>query len=273
VQTATVGAIDIPAPSGAVTRASVFRTYRLEAQYEFLKLLRTPHYSVPALAFPIMFYLLFGLSFAGRSKGPGVSPAEYLVACYSVFGVVTAALFAFGVGVAMERAYGWLVLKRATPMPMLSYLTAKIVASMLFGTVILLMMATCAVTLGGVHFSPEIWLKLWAVIVLGCVPFCLFGLFIAFVVPPQGAPGIVNLINLPLSFAGGLWMPVEILPKFVQTIAPFLPQYHIGQLAKIAIGAAPGEAPGAHIAILLLTSIVFAALSRVAWKRADADQG
>src|SRR5262245_18142812 len=173
-----------------------------------------------------MFYLLFGLSFAGRAKESAVGAHEYLVAAYSVFGVVTAALFAFGVGVAMERAYGWLVLKRATPMPLLSYLNAKIVSSMLFGTLILLMMAACAITQGGVRLPFDVWLKLWAVIMFGCIPFSLFGLFIALVVPPQGAPGIVNLINLPLSFAGGIWMPVELLPKFVQSIAPFLPQYH-----------------------------------------------
>ncbi len=57
----------------------------------------------------------------------------------------------------------------------------------------------------------------------------------------------MNLINLPLAFAGGLWMPVQMLPKMFQTIAPIVPQYHLGQLALAAVGAAPaGNAVWPH---------------------------
>jgi ABC-2 type transport system permease protein len=92
---------------------------------------------------------MFGLSFGGRSKPGSVGPAEYLLAGYSVFGMVTAALIALGAGVAMERAQGWLVLKRATPMPVSAYLLSKVLASMMFGAVIVMLLATCAVVLGG----------------------------------------------------------------------------------------------------------------------------
>ena len=50
-----------------------------------------------------MFYVLFGVSLAKKSDGP-IGAAEYLLASYCIFGVVTAALFAFGAGVAVERA-------------------------------------------------------------------------------------------------------------------------------------------------------------------------
>ena len=69
--TATASILELPAPAHAATRGPSLRTYVLETKYEFYKLLRTPHYSVPVRAFPVMFYLLFGLSFAGRTR-PGV---------------------------------------------------------------------------------------------------------------------------------------------------------------------------------------------------------
>jgi ABC-2 type transport system permease protein len=264
----TVPAIALPAPATSGAHAHSLRIYLLETKYEFLKLLRLPHYLVGTLGFPVMFYLLFGISLAKKSDGPIGAP-EYLLASYSVFGVVTAALFAFGAGVAVERAQGWMTLKRATPMPTSAYLGAKILSAMSFGTVILTLMALCAVTLGGVRFPPLVWLRLWSVVVLGCVPFCLAGLIIAFTVPPTGAPGIVNLINLPLSFAGGLWFPIAMLPAVVQSIAPWLPQYHMGQLALGAIGAADPPQTLEHVAALGAWSVVFAVLAWRAYRRSD----
>jgi hypothetical protein len=134
----------------------------LETKYEFLKMLRLPHYLVGTLGFPVMFYLLFGVTLAQKSDGP-VGAAEYLLASYCIFGVVTAALFAFGAGVAVERAQGWMTLKRGTPMPVSAYLGAKIISSMCFGTITLILMGLCAVTMAHVRFPASVWLTLWSV--------------------------------------------------------------------------------------------------------------
>jgi hypothetical protein len=48
-------------------------------------------------------------------------------------------------------------------------------------------------------------------------------------------------------------MPVQLLPKMFQTIAPAVPQYHLGQLALSAVGAAPGSNTPGHIAALAIT--------------------
>ena len=61
-----------------------------------------PGYAVPSIAFPAMFYLLFGVMF-GRGTVGGISMATYLIATYGAFGVIGASLFGFGVGVAVER--------------------------------------------------------------------------------------------------------------------------------------------------------------------------
>ena len=262
----------LPLSAPASRSASLWRMCWMEAKCEFLKLLRTPHYALPILALPVMFYLLFGVSFGAR--GPtGSGGSEYLLAGYAVFGVVTAALFAFGAGVALERAQGWLLLKRTTPMPVGVYLGMKVLSCMLFGALIVVLLATCAIVLGGVRLPISAWLSLLGIITVGSVPFCLFGLLIALVVPPAGAPGIVNLINLPLAFAGGLWIPVSALPRLFQSIAPALPQYHLAQLALGAIGVPPAASVAVHGAMLALTSVVLGGAVVVAWRRADARDG
>ena len=46
---------------------SSLRCYALEARYEFLKLARMPAYAIPSITFPVMCYVLFGLTF-GSSR-------------------------------------------------------------------------------------------------------------------------------------------------------------------------------------------------------------
>jgi ABC-2 type transport system permease protein len=123
------------------------------------------------------------------------------------------------------------------------------------------------VTMGGVSFSPAQWSKLAAAVAFGCIPFCLMGLTVGCVVPPSGAPGIMNLINLPLAFAGGLWMPHEMLPKVLQAIAPFVPQHHAGRLALIATGLA-NESAVPHVAALAAYTVVFGVLAAMAYRKA-----
>jgi ABC-2 type transport system permease protein len=265
----TAFTLDLPEPADGAARSSRRRIYLLEARYEFLKLLRSPHFAVPVIAFPVMFFVLFGLSFGSRTAGAGVGPREHLLASYSVFGVVTAALFAFGAGVAVERAQGWLSLKRATPMPPTAYFAAKVASAMAFGAIILACMAVVAIAAGGVRLPLLAWVRLLSVMVAGCVPFCLAGLVIAFTVPPAGAPGIVNLINLPLAFAGGLWVPVDRLPPFVRALAPGVPQYHLGQLALGAVGGSWLPGTGLHILALAGWSAALAAAARWAYRRGE----
>ena len=271
METRSLSALAIAVPDRPAP-ADLLRTYALRGEVtEFLKLLRLPHFAAPTIGFPVMFYLLFGLSFANGDHAAQIS--TYLLAGYSMFGLVTASLFAFGAGVAMERAQGWLSLKRATPMPVGAYLVSKVAASMVFGTVILVLMAICAIGLGHVRLALSAWLNLWAVMMLGSIPFCLLGLMLAFLVPPTGAAAVVNLVNLPLSFAGGFWMPIENLPPVVQTIAPALPQYHACQLALGAVGMTAEPRTGEHVLALAAATVVFGALAWVAYRRSDARQG
>src|ERR1700758_4259637 len=102
----------------------VFMIFGRETRYEFIRALRTKAFSLSVIGFPVMFYLLFGVMNRGGTVH-GQVVAKYLVASYAAFGVVGSALFGIGVGLAGERASGWLELKRASPMPPLAYLAAK----------------------------------------------------------------------------------------------------------------------------------------------------
>ena len=58
------------------------------------------------------------------------------------------------------------------------------------------------------------------------------GLAFGYLVGPNSAPAVLNLVWLPMAFASGLWIPISQLPQFVQPVAAFLPPYHFAQLGR-----------------------------------------
>jgi ABC-2 type transport system permease protein len=245
--------------------------YALEAKYEFLKLWRMPAYAVPSIAFPVMFYALFGIAFGMGRVSPTMTMATYLIATYGTFGVVGAALFGFGVGVAVERGQGWMTLKRATPMPPLAYFFAKLMMAALFSAIIVLLLIFMGTMFGKVALPVSAFVQLFVTLVLGAIPFGAMGLAIGYLAGPNSAPAIVNILYLPLSFASGLWIPIEAMPPFVRAIAPLLPPYHLAQLALGAIGAENGAPAWTHV--LVLAGFTIAGLGVAIWGyRRDEDK-
>jgi len=225
-----------------------------EIRYEFIKMMRTRAFSLSVLGFPIMFYLLFGVS------NRHTDFARYLMASYGCMGVVSACLFGIGMGISMERAQGWLELKQSSPMPRLAYLAAKIVSSAAFALIIELVLIALALTLGGAHVTASEALRLLGIDLFGSVPFAAMGLLVSVLVPANSAPGIINLIYLPMSFASGFWMPITMLPHRLHRIAPELPTYHLAQLALSVIGAAePGHMLTHFQALAGYTLVMFGA--------------
>src|SRR5271170_8050175 len=116
--------------------------YWKETKYEFLKRWRMPVYSLSVVLFPAMFYTLFGLILNKDLSGGHKEAATYLLATMGCYGIMGVALFAFGVGVAMERGQGWLQVKRASPMPAPAYFTGRIVSCLVFSLIVFLTLFT-----------------------------------------------------------------------------------------------------------------------------------
>lgn len=235
-----------------------WRSYLLEARCELLRLLREPAFGVPVIAFPAFFYVLFGVLL---NRG-NANAAEYLLATYGVFGVVGAAMFGFGVTIAIDREQGFLRLKRALPTPPGASLLAKMAMAMVFCAVISVVLALLAAVLAGVRLAPAQWALLLLVNVLGSLPFAALGLFIGTLVGGNAAPAVLNLLYLPMAFLSGLWLPLTMLPDIFARLAAVWPAYHLGQVALKVVGHDAGQPLWLHVAVLGATALLFFLLAQ-----------
>jgi ABC-2 type transport system permease protein len=246
-----------PAANAAMPSRRVLGAYLAEARSECLRYLRAPGFMLPILLFPGLFYLVFGVL---MGKSEGADAARYLLASYGVFGVMSPGLFGFGVSLSLERDGGLLTWKRALPMPPGAYLLGKMLMAMGAAAVVVLMLLAMAMGLAHVSLAPMQVVALLATGMLGVLPFCALGMLVGTLVKGQGAPGMLQLVYLPMSFLSGLWFPLSMLPKPLQQFAPVWPSYHLDRIALVALGI-EHEAVLPHLLVLAGFAAVFFALA------------
>ncbi|WP_339719715.1 ABC transporter permease [uncultured Paraglaciecola sp.] len=249
--------------SHSMNIAQTLNIYYLESKFEWLKSIRNPAFALPAILFPALFYIFFGVLMNQHDP----QAATYLLCSYGTFGIIGPALFSFGAGLAIERGQGWLDIKDASPMPGSAQIVSRLFVSMGFSVMVLVCLGLVAFTLTDVSLSLGQILTLSAILVVGGLPFCLLGLTLGLLLKAESAPAVVNLVYLPMSFLSGLWIPISMLPDFLQSFAEFLPPYHLSQLALKVVGQDTGGSVTKHLAILALFSVVFFVLAITAFTK------
>jgi len=229
---------------------------------------RVPAFSVTNLALPIVFFTFFGLPVAHVRRADGVSIGAYLLASFGAYAVGNVMIYGFGIGVANERAMKIDRLMRASPLPPLVFMLAKVVTALVFALLALLLLVGYGAVVGGIYQPPAVWAMVIARLLAGSLPFIALGFAIGYLSGPHAAPAVANLIYLPLAFASGFFVPVGQLPGFVQAIAPFLPTYHYAQLAWSALGAG-SETLGMSLLWLTGYTAVFLTVAVRAYRREE----
>lgn len=240
--------------------------YRKEAWYDLLSVWRTPGFVIPSLAFPTVFYLFFGVVFNSGAA------SAYMLVTYGCFGIMGPAMFNFAMNIASDRAHGWLTLKRLSPMPTAAYLMAKFTTALVFSLLIIIALFSIAVVFADVRLHSGQWLLLALVLLLGTAPFALIGLILGLTLSDKAAPGVVNLIYLPMALLSGLWLPIHMLPTALQHASWIWPSYHLSQIGLKIIDMDQGYALWLHLLVLLLTSVLLAVITVSVFRRLSAEK-
>ncbi len=204
-----------------------------QTRAEFLKLWRLPAFSVTSIALPAVFYLFIGLQ---QGRYSSVNIHTYILASLAAYAAVNVSLFSFGISVAVERGERMDALMRATPLRPIAYLIGKVATAIAFAFVALIALYVVAYILGRVLLPIDQYANLTARLLIGMIPFIAMGFSVGYLFGPRAALPVINLIYLPMAFASGIFFPVQVLPDFIQKIAPYLPMYHYGRLAWNAVG-------------------------------------
>jgi ABC-2 type transport system permease protein len=255
-------------PGEQLTVAPLSRMLLAQTGSQLRILVRTPAFSVTSLLLPIVLFTFFGLPFAHLTRHDAVSAGVYLLASFGAYAVGSVMVYAFGVGVALERGTRVDALVRASPLPPAVYMLAKVITAMIFACGALVLLFTYGALMGGVHQPLAVWITVIVRLLAGAVPFIALGLAIGYLAGPGAAPAVANFIYLPLAFASGIFLPLDRLPSAVQSVAPYLPMHHYARLAWSAVGSAT-EPLAVSVAWLAGYTVVFFVVAVLAFRREE----
>jgi ABC-type Mn2+/Zn2+ transport system ATPase subunit len=115
----------------------------------------------------------------------------------------------------------------------------------------------------GITISEQ-WLTMFFSLILGIIPFAIFGLALGYLVQPKIINSITAL-SIPVAlFTCGLPLPV---PKFVQDLISFSPFYHYGQLALWSTALDYDQYLWLHILWLVWFGFTFSFVALWAYRR------
>jgi ABC-2 type transport system permease protein len=212
---------------------------------------------------PVLFFALFASLFGDQPSTGGIPAGATMLATFGTFTVVSVMLVNPGVTVADERTRGWLRVKKVSATPISAVITAKVVAALPYAGFALLAISGISLLVVGPVLDLVTWLRLVGVLLLGSLPFALFGLAVGFVASANATVAILNAVLFPIVVAAGLWFPPEMLPGFVRAVAPVLPTYHLAQLALAQLTGTGGLG---HLVALLVSTLVGAVLAGLAYR-------
>jgi len=210
---------------------------------EFIKLVRIPAFSVTSIVLPAMFYAFIGLGQAGEPlfRGSTVTFGQYFLASMALYGVANVMVLGFGISIANERGQKMDLLMKAMPLPAPVYFVAKAASALVIAFISILVLSVFALLAAGVRLDASQWVTLFSRAMVSSIPFIGLGFALGYLAGPNSAPAVTNLIYLPTAFASGLFFPLNLLPNFLQQIAPYLPLYRAAHLVWNSVGVAEDD--------------------------------
>ena len=221
---------------------------------EILRALRNKKFMFFSVIYPPALYVLIAGGADDKPlTGTGLTMGLYYMVSMAAFGAMTAVLLGNSERIAKEREQGWVRQLRLTALPGRGYVAAKIAAAATVSLPSILLVLLAGAVVKDVRLEAWQWLAIAVGTWLGV--FAALGVAIGYVATGDAVRPISMLCFFALAFLGGLWMPMTLLPQWVQNISEWLPTH-----AYAALGTAveAGGAPHAKdVAILLGYLILF----------------
>lgn len=249
-----------PAPRTAAAPSAATRTVRY-ALHTTRMTVTNVMFMAFTIAMPVGMYLLFGMLFGEQGDGQARGMIMVNMAAYGGLGAAVTA----GTQIQEDQRNGFLRQLIVAGLSPRSFLVGSVMAASA-----VIVPALAAVGLIGVLTGVEVgavpFLATLAVLWLGLLPTILIGIVLGMVLKGGTAMAGGVITMMAMAIFGGLWMPLEMFPAWMQSIGQAIPTYWISQLGQWTMYG--GELPATGLAVIGAWTLVLGVLCAVSLRRA-----
>ncbi|WP_077356717.1 ABC transporter permease [Virgibacillus halodenitrificans] len=210
-----------------------------QCKFEMIRIFRNPYFVFWSLFMPILFYFIFTNIVNTGVPDQGEWQAYYLMSM-TTFSVMGSAIMNFGIRMVQEQTEGWSTFMKLTPFPSWAYFASKMFGQLIIHLLSIVIVFLAGYLINGVSLSVSQWIFSGIWVLVASIPFLALGSLVGTMKKVETASGVSNIIYLALAIVGGMWMPINTFPIFLQNIAEWLPSYHFGSGAwNIVQGTSP----------------------------------
>lgn len=241
---------------------STARLAAVQIRASVLELLRYPSFSLPALLFPSAIFLVLARAYD--------QPADTRMAGFAAIAILGVVFFQFGVGIASERVSSWETFLRTLPVAPQLRIGTRVASGLVFAAAAAVVVVGVAAVDTPVSLEAARWPLLALALLAGAVPFGLFGIAIGYTVRPRAALPIANLLYLPLSYAGGLWVGPGHATGSSARVLDLIPTHAWAVVLWWTVGAVGLD--GVALASLAAWTLLFGTVAVWAYRRDEGER-
>jgi ABC-2 type transport system permease protein len=155
---------------------------------------------------------------------------------YTMPGILAMTVMQLGLFTAITfiamREKGTLKRLRATPLPRSTVISAQVTQRLIIGVIQTLTLIVVGTAFFQFHMSGS-WFALLGLIIFGVLTFICIGAVLSAIAKTQESGiSLVQLVNFPMMFLSGMFLPLELLPDGLQKAVAFLPSTHLANLMR-----------------------------------------
>jgi ABC-2 type transport system permease protein len=225
------------------------------ARYSLLETMRVPIAVISTLVFPALSLLFFVVP--QRSVAENPLWATQAVIALSVFAVLANGLFGFGLSIAEDREKPWDPYLRTLPAPGIARVAGHVLSIGMLGLAAIVPVVVLGALLTAAEASAWRVLAGFVAIAASALPFMLIGICVGYSMPSKAAIAVVQVLMFGLAFGGGLFLPPQLFPGWLDAISRFLPSRHAREIVVWAVQG--GDLPvWAWVGYLVWTALLLA---------------
>jgi len=209
-----------------------------------------------SLLFPLMLLLVFGAVFGGSP-----TTQNYVPCLIGAFVMTNGIIGLTSIATEFKRRG---VLKRlsATPLTRIEWIVGNVLSQTVLAIALTIVMILSARLFFGIVVSVNVYAAI--ILFAGAVLFSGIGMLLAGLVKdPEAANGLGNAIAFPMMFLSGTFIPLKMMPAFLQTISRFLPLFYFQDGLTAAMVTGNSSTAFVDFAVMGALAIVFILLGSV----------